>query len=255
LDYALRFLAGGLIVSAFAVLGDVLRPKRFAGLFGAAPSVALATLTLAIFKDGAGYVATEGRSMIIGAAAFLLYSFIVCQLLMRSRIRLDGNRWHPRRLAGGRLRPQATPDRIMTVIRAKLSALRESRWYEYVVRFVLGGATTLIAGVISDKWGPETGGLFLAFPAILCASATLVESHERREKRARGLEGHRRGTDAAALDTAGAALGSIGLAAFAFAIWKLAPTFGKASLAFGSIAWLLVSVTLWRLRRYVRRPK
>jgi hypothetical protein len=47
LDYLLRFAAGGLIVSAFAVLGDVLRPKSFAGLFGAAPSVALATLSLA----------------------------------------------------------------------------------------------------------------------------------------------------------------------------------------------------------------
>jgi hypothetical protein len=79
-------MAGGLIVSAFAILGDVLRPKSFAGLFGAAPSVALATLTLAIFKDGASYVATEGRSMLIGAAAFLLYSFIVCQLLMRFRV-------------------------------------------------------------------------------------------------------------------------------------------------------------------------
>ena len=139
------------------------------------------------------------------------------------------------------------------IVSAKLSALKEGRWYEYVVRFALGGATTLIAGIISDKWGPETGGLFLAFPAILCASATLVESHERREKRERGLDGRRRGTDAAGLDTAGAALGSIGLAAFAFVIWKLTPGFGMASLALGSIAWLLVSVGLWRLRRDVRR--
>jgi hypothetical protein len=33
-----RFLAGGTVVSAFAMLGDILRPKSFAGLFGAAPS-------------------------------------------------------------------------------------------------------------------------------------------------------------------------------------------------------------------------
>jgi hydrogenase-4 membrane subunit HyfE len=84
-DYVLRFLAGGLIVSAFAIVGDVLRPKSFAGLFGAAPSVALATLTLAIFKQGPDYVATEGHSMVLGAAAFLLYGFVVCQLLMRFR--------------------------------------------------------------------------------------------------------------------------------------------------------------------------
>jgi hypothetical protein len=86
LDYTLRFLAGGLIVSAFATLGDVLRPKSFAGLFGAAPSVALATLTLAFSENGTAYVATEGRSMVIGAVAFLLYSFMVCQLLMRFRV-------------------------------------------------------------------------------------------------------------------------------------------------------------------------
>jgi hypothetical protein len=86
LDYALRFLAGGLIVSAFAVLGDVLRPKSFAGLFGAAPSVALATLALAFGKQGPAYVAIEARSMVLGAAAFLLFSFLVCQLLMRFRV-------------------------------------------------------------------------------------------------------------------------------------------------------------------------
>jgi hypothetical protein len=31
-----RFLIGGLFVSFFAVLGDSLKPKTFAGLFGAA---------------------------------------------------------------------------------------------------------------------------------------------------------------------------------------------------------------------------
>jgi Protein of unknown function (DUF3147) len=85
-DYAIRFLAGGLIVSFFAILGDVLRPKSFAGLFGATPSVALATLTLTIVEKGAGYVALEAQSMVLGSAAFLIYSFFVCQLLMRFRI-------------------------------------------------------------------------------------------------------------------------------------------------------------------------
>ena len=85
MDYVIRFLAGGVLVSLFAIVGDVLRPKSFAGLFGAAPSVALATLTLAFWKHGGGYVATEGRSMIIGAIALAVYSFLVCQLLMRLR--------------------------------------------------------------------------------------------------------------------------------------------------------------------------
>ena len=44
----LRFAIGGIVVSAFAVLGDSFKPKSFAGLFGAAPSLALATLALTI---------------------------------------------------------------------------------------------------------------------------------------------------------------------------------------------------------------
>jgi hypothetical protein len=84
LEYAVRFLAGGLIVSAFAVLGDVLRPKSFAGLFAAAPSVALATLTIALVKNGT-YAAIEARSMAWGGIAFLLYAFLVCHLVMRFR--------------------------------------------------------------------------------------------------------------------------------------------------------------------------
>jgi hypothetical protein len=83
MDYAVRFIAGGLIVSVFAILGDVLRPKSFAGLFSAAPSVALVTLSLALIKQGPNYVSLEGRSMVLGAGALALHSFAVCQLLMR----------------------------------------------------------------------------------------------------------------------------------------------------------------------------
>lgn len=85
MDYLIRFLAGGIVVSLFAIAADVLHPKSFAGLFGAAPSVALATLTLAFWKHGGSYVATEGRSMILGGIALAVYSFLVCQLLMRVR--------------------------------------------------------------------------------------------------------------------------------------------------------------------------
>jgi hypothetical protein len=85
MDYLIRFVAGGLVVSAFAILGDVLRPKSFAGLFGAAPSIALATLGLTFWKEGGAYVATEGRSMVLGALALTAYCVAVSQLLMRLR--------------------------------------------------------------------------------------------------------------------------------------------------------------------------
>jgi len=83
LEYALRFLAGGIAVSAFAALGDTLRPKSFAGLFGAAPSIALATLLITLSEKGAPFAAAEGRSMIVGAFALAAYSCTVCVLLKR----------------------------------------------------------------------------------------------------------------------------------------------------------------------------
>ena len=78
-----RFIVGGAIVSAFAVVGDVLKPKSFAGLFGAAPSVALATLAMTVMSEGPSYASIEGRSMMAGAIAFCAYASLVSHMLMR----------------------------------------------------------------------------------------------------------------------------------------------------------------------------
>jgi hypothetical protein len=78
-----RFFIGGLVVSSFAALGDILKPKSFAGLFSAAPSVALASIGLVVAKHGHSHVATEARSMFLAAFAFALYAWIVSQLLFR----------------------------------------------------------------------------------------------------------------------------------------------------------------------------
>ena len=51
------FFVGGVVVSLFAILGDPLKPKSFAGLFGAAPSIAPATLGLTIVTPESGRVA------------------------------------------------------------------------------------------------------------------------------------------------------------------------------------------------------
>src|ERR1700757_1981547 len=136
-------------------------------------------------------------------------------------------------------------------VRVKLSAFKQSHWYEYVVRFALGGLATVMAGLVADIWSPESGGLFLAFPAIFCASATLIEKHERERKEKVGLRGTRRGKEAAALDAAGAALGSLGLLAFGAAIWLLAPRSGWPALLVGAAAWFVVSVFLWSIRRWI----
>lgn len=82
-EILLRFVIGGLVVSGFALLGEVLRPKTFAGLFAAAPSIALATVGMTVAKNGAAYVSVEGRSMIAGAAGFAVYAAVVSALLVR----------------------------------------------------------------------------------------------------------------------------------------------------------------------------
>jgi len=78
-----RFFIGGVTVSFFAALAEILRPKSFAGLFGAAPSIALATLGLTISSHGSQYAAAEARSMIFGAVAFLCYAAATTWLLRR----------------------------------------------------------------------------------------------------------------------------------------------------------------------------
>lgn len=87
MELIFRFLVGGLVVSFFAVIGDVLKPKSFAGLFGAAPSVALATLGLTIVADGKAYAALEARSMIAGACAFFVYAFCCMRVMARHKVR------------------------------------------------------------------------------------------------------------------------------------------------------------------------
>jgi hypothetical protein len=84
-EILLRFVIGGVVVSSFAILGDLFKPKSFAGLFGAAPSVALATLGLAVASDGRWYAATEARSMIVGSVAFFVYASWVSWLMMRHK--------------------------------------------------------------------------------------------------------------------------------------------------------------------------
>jgi hypothetical protein len=136
------------------------------------------------------------------------------------------------------------------MIRFKWSALKESRWYEFVARFALGGLATCFAGLVANAYGPAIGGLFLAFPAVFCAGATMIETHERRRKREKGMEGDRRGREAAALDAAGAGWGSAGLAVFALIVWMKPMSFGM-TMAAASVGWLLVAILMWRLRKAV----
>jgi hypothetical protein len=139
------------------------------------------------------------------------------------------------------------------MLSVKLSALKESRPHEYAERFLFGGACTVLAGVIAKRFGPGLGGLFLAFPAIFPAGASLIESHEKRRKREAGMNGTRRGREAASLDAAGAALGAIGLVAFAAVVWLMLPRHSAVGVIAGAAGvWAVLSMALWAMRRSVR---
>jgi len=137
-------------------------------------------------------------------------------------------------------------------IRLHLSAITETRWYEYLIRFLFGGLVTVVTGLIAKKFGPVIGGLFLAFPAIFPASATLVEKHERKRKEKLGLNGRQRGRDAASVDAAGAGVASVGLLAFGFLVWIMLASFNVTLvLALATLGWFLISATLWMIRKRI----
>jgi hypothetical protein len=134
------------------------------------------------------------------------------------------------------------------------SGLRRSKWYEYLIRFLAGGSVTVLAALVAKKFGPGIGGLFLAFPAIFPATATLIASHEKRKKAEAGQHGTVRARKLAGADAAGAAMGGAGLVAFAAVIcWTIMNHSAMLAMALATLAWLLVSLVIWESRELVFR--
>jgi hypothetical protein len=140
----------------------------------------------------------------------------------------------------------------MSPVSLSPSSLKEGRLHEYLIRFALGGAATVFTGFISSRCGASIGGLFLALPAIFCASATLIEKHEIRRKREAGLDGRRRGEEAAALESAGTVLGAFGMLAFALTFSLTVQDSIPTAFIAASLAWAIVSITGWCVRRKMR---
>lgn len=133
-------------------------------------------------------------------------------------------------------------------IKVNPSAVLQTKWYEYAARFLIGGGITIVAGLIAKRFGPSIGGLFLAFPAIFPASATLIQKHEEEKKRNAGLRPGKRGRIAVALDAAGATMGGVAMIAFAGFMWRFLPDHHAAAvLGLGIFVWLLIAVAVWRI--------
>src|SRR5487761_534466 len=79
----IKGLAGGTLVVTFALLAEGLSPKRFAGLFSAAPAVAVAGLTLVLIDKGARDTHQEAVGMLAGSAGMIAYAATVIPLLRR----------------------------------------------------------------------------------------------------------------------------------------------------------------------------
>jgi len=133
-----------------------------------------------------------------------------------------------------------------------LSTLNQSDWREIVIRFVGGGLITAAMGVIAREWGPIVEGLFLAFPSIFPAASSLVEKHAKDKRSHARVDGVSRARHIAALDAAGATIGSVGLLAFAIVAWQLLPRLNAmAVLAMATAAWFAVAALIWWTRKYM----
>jgi hypothetical protein len=135
-------------------------------------------------------------------------------------------------------------------IQTNLASRPTTKPHEYAVRFLFGGLITAATGLIANHYGPVVAGLFLAFPAIFPASATLIAKHEKERKQKAGYDGTRRGRAAASADAAGTSLGCLALLVFALIVWRLLPLLNPAiTLALAAVAWASTAILLWHLRR------
>jgi uncharacterized membrane protein (GlpM family) len=81
----LKGLNGGLFVVAFSLLGEAAVPKRFAGLFSAAPSIALGSLLVTALVSGRADARENAYGMIVGAAALVFAALVGFVFLRRHR--------------------------------------------------------------------------------------------------------------------------------------------------------------------------
>jgi uncharacterized membrane protein (GlpM family) len=80
---AAKGAAGGSLVCAFALLSETLSPKRFAGLFSAAPAVALAGLAVILLDKGSSAAHEDAIGMIAGSVGMVAYAAALVMLLGR----------------------------------------------------------------------------------------------------------------------------------------------------------------------------
>ncbi|GII34934.1 DUF3147 family protein [Planotetraspora mira] len=118
--------------------------------------------------------------------------------------------------------------------------LARTRPWDLVVRFAFGAGVSALAGVVSLVAGPALGGVFLAFPAILLASLTLVAQSE--------------GPRQAYAEARGSVFGTLGLAGFAVVTTVLAARWPVwATLVTAAATWVVFGLGSYLVSRVIVR--
>jgi uncharacterized membrane protein (GlpM family) len=79
-EVAVKTVAGGVLVVVFAVISEAVKPKRFSGIFAAAPAVALAGMIVSGVAKGRHDIHSAAGGMIAGGVAIALYCLTVALL-------------------------------------------------------------------------------------------------------------------------------------------------------------------------------
>ena len=79
----LKGLIGGVLVVAFALTGEVVRPRGLAGISSAAPSVALAGLAITVLTTGDDEARLQALGMGLGAAALVVFCLFAAESVKR----------------------------------------------------------------------------------------------------------------------------------------------------------------------------
>lgn len=227
-EVCVKALLGGVLVMVFALFAETLSPKRFAGVFAAAPTVALASLLVTTIASGPADAKRASVGMIAGGVGFVVYALAAPELMRKlgplrgasaallgwgaataaalPLLALSAAAAAPSgslltSVAAGRTRMRRARTRPRPQLSCVPAKMRDCGTKDIFVRFGFGAATSLIAGLLTVWLGPFFAGIMLAFPAILLASLTLVAEEDGRCK--------------ARDDARGATFGSLGLIAFA----------------------------------------
>jgi hypothetical protein len=111
--------------------------------------------------------------------------------------------------------------------------LKRPKLWEHALRFCFGGTIAVLAALVGRHFGPIAGGLFLAFPAILPASITLVKEQDGRKQ--------------AVDDARGARIGALALIGFAAVVLLVHRTGALYTLLAAVLSWFAVAFAIWFL--------